>query len=107
MTRHLVAVLLEDGSLLAIGVDEDPTETLDAAYADRRRAGDLIALGDLRHVGASVTDCIASDDPGAAVHLAGDWDLEMHRSQGFGHLHVFRDGAWHHESDAWLRKDRP
>jgi hypothetical protein len=107
MARHLVAVLLEDGSYLAVGVDDGQglAGTLDAHHATRIAAGDIVALGALIRVGDTIEGCMPAEDGADAVRLWGDWDLEILRCRHFPHVHIFRDGAWTHETDVWAEPE--
>ncbi len=107
MARHLVAVLLEDESYLAVGVEDGLglAGTLDAHHATRAAAGDIVALGDLVRVGERTEDCVPVEDGMDAVRLWDDWDLEILRCRHFPHVHIFRHDAWTHETDVWAEPE--
>lgn len=107
MARHLVAVLLEDESYLAVGVGDGQglAQTLDDHHATRVAAGDIVALGDLTRVGDTLKGCVPTEGGNDAVRLWGNWDLEIVRCMHFPHVHIFRDGAWSHETDVWAEPE--
>lgn len=104
-STHLVAVTVADGLLAITVADGRGLETmLGTRYGTRAAAADLVALGDLTSVGPTISDCVLLEREGpqdGPVELAGAWDLECHRMAVASTIHVFENGRWRHEVDAW------
>ena len=110
-STHLVAVTVADGLLAITVADGRGLEAvLGTHYGTRAAAADLVALGDLSSVGPTIADCVTSDReslPEGPVELAGAWDLECHRMAVASTVHVFENGRWRHEVDAWMDTAEP
>jgi len=101
-TRAIIAVVLDDGSLLASNVawegDQKLAAILAATHPERANALGLVVLGDLLAV-RDDGSVMPSPRPAKPVAYADLDALDAGKLANAHHVHLFRDGAWEHLLD--------